>query len=215
MAREQFMKLIMVLASLSQIFITITSKTRLLWPTSSFSREFIILFSSSSSHCASINSRPIGVQCSLSLELNFVWKARHSTSKCPTLCFVLPMFLFSIKSASTRAVESESLKVWKSLKVRKSRKSRIWFFIRLLAKKYLINGDVLNAESEGSAQSHNNCSQTNYNFKMLITPERKVPQRSDTSQNDHKSKGYPSKTAFTMQKSDRGAYRRLGHQTFY
>ena len=41
---------------------------------------------------------------------------------------------------------------------------------------------------------------------MLITPERKVPQRSDTSQNDHK--GYPSKTsaaAFTMQKSDRGA----------
>ena len=27
---------------------------------------------------------------------------------------------------------------------------------------------------------------------MLITPERKVPQRSDTSQNDHKSKGYPS-----------------------
>ena len=39
---------------------------------------------------------------------------------------------------------------------------------------------------------------------MLITPERKVPQRSDTSQNDHKSKGYPSKTseaAFTMQKS--------------
>ena len=128
MAREQFMKLIMVLASLSQIFIMITSKTRLLWPTSSFSREFIILFSSSS-HCASINSRPIGVQCSLSLELNFVWKARHSTSKCPTLCFVLPMFLFSIKSASTRAVESESLKVWKS------RKSRIWFFIRLLAKK--------------------------------------------------------------------------------
>ena len=42
---------------------------------------------------------------------------------------------------------------------------------------------------------------------MLITPERKVPQRSDTSQNDHKSKGYPSKTsaaAFTMQKSDKG-----------
>ena len=39
---------------------------------------------------------------------------------------------------------------------------------------------------------------------MLITPERKVPQRSDASQNDHKSKGYPSKTseaAFTMQKA--------------
>ena len=30
---------------------------------------------------------------------------------------------------------------------------------------------------------------------MLITPERKVPQRSDASQNDHKSKGYPSKTS--------------------
>ena len=45
---------------------------------------------------------------------------------------------------------------------------------------------------------------------MLITPERKVPQRSDASQNDHKSKGYPSKTseaAFTMQKADKGALR--------
>ena len=30
---------------------------------------------------------------------------------------------------------------------------------------------------------------------MLITPERKVPQRSDASQNDHKSKGYPAKTS--------------------
>ena len=37
----------------------------------------------------------------------------------------------------------------------------------------------------------------------VLTPERKVPQRSDASQNDHKSKGYPSNTpeaAFTMQK---------------
>ena len=36
---------------------------------------------------------------------------------------------------------------------------------------------------------------------MLINPEQKVRQRSDASQNDHKSKGYPSKTseaAFTM-----------------
>ena len=41
---------------------------------------------------------------------------------------------------------------------------------------------------------------------MLITFERKFPQSSYTYQNDHKSKGYPSKTsAFTMQKSDRGA----------
>ena len=43
---------------------------------------------------------------------------------------------------------------------------------------------------------------------MLLTPERKVPQRSDASQNDHKSKGYPAKTsaaAFTMQVG----YRRL------
>ena len=43
---------------------------------------------------------------------------------------------------------------------------------------------------------------------MLITPERKVPQRSDASQNDHKSKDYPAKTsaaAFTMQVG----YRRL------
>ena len=29
---------------------------------------------------------------------------------------------------------------------------------------------------------------------MLITFERKVPQRSDASQNDHKGRGYPSKT---------------------
>ena len=38
---------------------------------------------------------------------------------------------------------------------------------------------------------------------MLITPERKVPQRLDASQNDHKSKGYTSKTseALTMQKA--------------
>ena len=45
---------------------------------------------------------------------------------------------------------------------------------------------------------------------MLITPERKVPQRSDASQNNHKRKGYPAKTSaaamlFTMQKSDMGA----------
>ena len=40
---------------------------------------------------------------------------------------------------------------------------------------------------------------------MLITFERKVPQSSYTSQNDHKSKGYPSKTstaALTLQKSE-------------
>ena len=56
---------------------------------------------------------------------------------------------------------------------------------------------------------------------MLIIFERKVPQSSYTSQNDHKSKGYPSKTAaaaFTMQKSDKGDLRRLEHpplkQTF-
>ena len=47
---------------------------------------------------------------------------------------------------------------------------------------------------------------------MLITFEQKVPQRSDASLNDHKNKGYPSKTsaaAFTMQKSDKGDLRRL------
>ena len=32
-------------------------------------------------------------------------------------------------------------------------------------------------------------------FKCSSTPERKVPQRSDASQNDHKIKGYPSKTS--------------------
>ena len=47
---------------------------------------------------------------------------------------------------------------------------------------------------------------------MLITPERKVPQGSNASQNDQKSKGYPSKTseaAFTIQKADKGDLRRL------
>ena len=43
---------------------------------------------------------------------------------------------------------------------------------------------------------------------MLITFERNVPQKSDASQNDHKSKGYPCKTqaaTLNMQKSDKGA----------
>ena len=46
-------------------------------------------------------------------------------------------------------------------------------------------------------------------FKCSSTPERKVPQRSDASQNDHKSKGHPSKTseaAFTMQKAEKGGF---------
>ena len=43
---------------------------------------------------------------------------------------------------------------------------------------------------------------------MLITPEQKVPQWSDTSQNDHKSKGLPVK------KSDKNDLKRLGHPTF-
>ena len=50
---------------------------------------------------------------------------------------------------------------------------------------------------------------------MLITPERKVPQRSDASQNDHKSKGYPESVAAFYAKSDIGAYIRILHQAFY
>ena len=61
---------------------------------------------------------------------------------------------------------------------------------------------------KGSAQSHNNFFQTNYNFEMLITPERKVPQRSDASHNDHKSKGYPAKTSAAAFAAKVG-YRRL------
>jgi len=54
--------------------------------------------------------------------------------------------------------------------------------MRLLAKRYFIGGDVLNSESEGSAQSHNNCLQKKtINFEMLITFERKLPERSDAS----------------------------------
>ena len=44
---------------------------------------------------------------------------------------------------------------------------------------------------------------------MFITPKPKVPQRSDASQNDHKSKGYPLKTSEAMQKADKGDLRRL------
>ena len=50
---------------------------------------------------------------------------------------------------------------------------------------------------------------------MLITFEQKVPQSSYTSQNDHKSKGYPSKTsaaAFTMQRADKGDLKRLSNR---
>ena len=48
----------------------------------------------------------------------------------------------------------------------------------------------------------------------LLTPERKVPKRSDASQNEHKSKGYPSKTeeaAFTMQKAEKGGKGGFGY----
>ena len=44
---------------------------------------------------------------------------------------------------------------------------------------------------------------------MLITPERKVPQWSDASQNDHKSKGF-----LPVKKSDKNDLKRLGHPTF-
>ena len=43
---------------------------------------------------------------------------------------------------------------------------------------------------------------------MFITPERKVPQRSDASQNDHKSKGYPSGIRSSIYYA-KGGYRRL------
>ena len=56
--------------------------------------------------------------------------------------------------------------------------------------------------------SSNGCQWQKATEKMLITPERKFPQRSDASQNDQKSKGYLSEIAFTMQK-DKGDLRRL------
>ena len=70
------------------------------------------------------------------------------------------------------------------------RKRQTLFTIRLLAKKQLISGDVLNPESEGSAQSHNNCFQKDFDFKVLMTFEQKVPQSLYASQNDHKRKGF-------------------------
>ena len=44
---------------------------------------------------------------------------------------------------------------------------------------------------------------------MFITPKPKVPQRSDASQNDHKSKGYPSKTLEAEGKADKINLNRL------
>ena len=100
------------------------------------------------------------------------------------------MSVSSLGLLSLKSDESKSLK--KSKRQKKSEKVKqvgFDFLSDFWQKKYLINGDVLNAESERSAQSHNNCFQTNYyNFKMLITPEQKVPQRSDAFQNDHKSR---------------------------
>ena len=61
--------------------------------------------------------------------------------------FVYPWHIY----VSSRAGKSKSLIRWKRLIGGKRRKRRIWFTIRLLAKKYLISGDVLNPESKGSA----------------------------------------------------------------
>ena len=49
---------------------------------------------------------------------------------------------------------------------------------------------------------------------MLITFERRVPHRSDVSQNDHTSSGYLSQTPATayIQKADKGDLRRLEPQ---
>ena len=48
-------------------------------------------------------------------------------------------------------------------------------------------------------------SKEDYHLKTLITFEQKVPQSSDASQNYHKSKSYPFKTAaFTLQRADEG-----------
>ena len=101
------------------------------------------------------------------------------------------------------AENSKSLICWKRVKGGKRQKRRIWLAIRLLAKIYLISGNVLNPESEGSAQSHNNCFQYFLKFLNAHNFWTESPTVcSYTSQNDHKSKGYPSKAAFTMQKSD-------------
>ena len=57
----------------------------------------------------------------------------------------------------TTAEKLKSLIHWKRLK---GKIGRIWFTIRLLAKKkyiIVISGDVRNPESRGFAQSHNNC----------------------------------------------------------
>ena len=45
---------------------------------------------------------------------------------------------------------------------------------RLLAKKYFITGGVLNPESEGSAQSHNNCFQRGQAHLKMTTKSRAI-----------------------------------------
>ena len=79
----------------------------------------------------------------------------------PNLYYMILTRKFSMYSwIQIRAGKSKSLIRWKRLRGGKRRKRRIWFTIRLLANKYLISGDVLNPESEGSAPSHKNLSRT-------------------------------------------------------
>ena len=60
----------------------------------------------------------------------------------------------TVSNEQTRAGKSKSLIRWKRLKGGKRQKKAEkvnLIYKRLLAKKYLISGDVLNPESEGSA----------------------------------------------------------------
>ena len=69
--------------------------------------------------------------------------------------------------------------------------------ISLLSKQYLLNGDFLNLESGWQVWSHNIDFQNRLLFKMPLTLEWKVRQRSNACPNYHKNKGYLPKTSAT------------------
>ena len=80
-------------------------------------------------------------------------------------------------------------------------------------KKYLISEDVLNPESEGSAQSHNNRYQKNVILKCSYFLNEK-PQRVHTHLKmtpRARATHLKHPAVFTLQKADKGDLRRLEH----
>ena len=87
-------------------------------------------------------------------QFSFVW-VKSESKQISLLVYSFPMLVLIPEDVQVRAGKSKSLIRCKRLT---GRIRRIWFTIRLLAKKYLLSGDVLNPMSE-VLPSHNNCFQ--------------------------------------------------------